>query len=50
MAEEKKSIVLRVTPELHQKLKEYTVRNKMTLQQYLIQLVEKDQAQNNREG
>ncbi len=50
MAEEKKSVVLRVTPELHQKLKEYTVRNKTTLQQYLIDLVEKDQAQNNQEG
>ena len=42
MAEEKKSIAIRVEPEFHQNLKLYAVSQGLTIQEYVKELIEKD--------
>ena len=50
VAPEKKSIVIRVSPDEHQALKEYAVLNKTTLQDYILGLIEADKKNRQKEG
>ena len=43
MSKNTKNIIVRLTEEEHQKLKEFVVRNKMTMQGYLLNLIREDQ-------
>lgn len=40
--DERKSIIIRVNPELHVKLKVYTAQQQTNLQDYIVGLIEKD--------
>lgn len=42
MSENKKNIVLRVDPDLHQKIKIYVTLNNTTLQDYIVGLIKND--------
>ena len=44
---EKRSIVLRVEPQLHQDLKIYVTKQNTTLQEYIVDLIKKDQKEKN---
>ena len=46
MKDNKKNLMLRVNPELHQKIKLHVVMNNTTIQDYLLGLIEKDMAKN----
>lgn len=46
MKDNKKNLMLRVDPELHQKIKLHVVMNHTTIQDYLLELIEKDMKQN----
>lgn len=49
VAENKKNIVLRVTPDFHQQIKIYVTMNNTTLQDYIVGLIKKDMKQNKKE-
>lgn len=42
MPEEKKGVLVRVTPELHRKLKIYSFNENISIQNYVLGLIEKD--------
>ena len=46
MKDNKKNLMLRVNPELHQKIKLHVVMNNTTIQDYLLGLIEKDMEKN----
>lgn len=50
MADTKKSVVVRVTPEFHQQLKMFTVANNISIQDYIVNLIEKDQKERGKVG
>lgn len=50
MEGKKKNIVLRVDPNLHQRIKVYVALNNTTLQDYIVRLIEKDIENNKPKG